>query len=92
MNKQKSLILFDYIQTGTTALYVAAQNGHLEVVEMLIAAKCQVNIQEKVSLRACTPQYMHVSFQNGYSNLIILTVYRMDGQHYTCAVKKATAK
>ncbi len=36
------------VQDGTTALYVAAQSGHLRVVELLIAAKADVNIQEEV--------------------------------------------
>ena len=38
----------NYVQDGTTALFVAAQNGHLRVVEVLIAAKAQVDIQQKV--------------------------------------------
>ena len=36
------------VQGGTTSLFVAAQNGHLRVVEVLIAAKAQVDIQQKV--------------------------------------------
>ncbi len=39
----------DSVQDGTTALYVAAQNGHLRVVELLLAAKADVNIQTNVS-------------------------------------------
>ncbi len=39
-------------QTGTTALYVAVQNGHWRVVELLIAAMAQVDIQEEVRLFA----------------------------------------
>ncbi len=31
-----------------SALIVAAENGHLKVVEILIAAKAQVDIQNKV--------------------------------------------
>ena len=38
-----------YLQTGATALFVAAERGHLKVVEMLIAAKSQVDLQEEVS-------------------------------------------
>ncbi len=38
----------DSVQTGTTALYVAAQNGHLRVVELLIAAMARVDVQEEV--------------------------------------------
>ncbi len=38
----------DSVQDGTTALYVAAKNGHLIVVELLIVAKAQVDIQDEV--------------------------------------------
>ena len=38
------------IQDGATAIMVAAQYGHLKVIEFLIAAKAQVNIQSKVRL------------------------------------------
>ncbi len=38
----------DSIQDGATALYVAAENGHLRVVELLIAVKADVNIQTNV--------------------------------------------
>ncbi len=42
------LLIFNSVQDGATALYVASQNGHLRVVEVLIAAKAQVDIQQKV--------------------------------------------
>ena len=42
----------DPVQNGSTALHVAANNGHLKVVEMLLAAKCQVDLQDKVSVSA----------------------------------------
>ena len=38
----------DSVQAGVTALYVASQNGHLRVVEVLIAAMAQVDMQEEV--------------------------------------------
>ena len=38
-----------YLQDGATPLYIACQNGHLPVVERLIAAKADVNRQRKVS-------------------------------------------
>ena len=37
------------VQDGITPLYAAAQEGHLKIVEMLVAAKCQVDLQEEVS-------------------------------------------
>ena len=42
----------DPVQDGSTVLLVAAQNGHLKVVEMLLAAKCQVDLRNKVSVSA----------------------------------------
>ncbi len=42
------LYYLDSVQTGTTALWVAAQNGHVRAVELLIAAKAGVDIQRKV--------------------------------------------
>ena len=36
------------LQDGVTALFVAAQNGHLRVVEQLIAANTRFDIQRKV--------------------------------------------
>ncbi len=40
------------IQDGFTALSVAAQEGHVRAVELLIAAKAQVDIQNKVRFTA----------------------------------------
>ena len=42
----------DSVQDGSTALYVAAQNGHLRAVGLLIAAKCKVDHQRKVRFTA----------------------------------------
>ncbi len=42
------------VQNGSTALCVAAQEGHLRVVELLIAAKADVNIQTNVSHIGCS--------------------------------------
>ena len=44
--------LIDPVQDGSTALLVAAQNGHLKVVEILLAAKCQVDLLNKVGVSA----------------------------------------
>ncbi len=43
----------DSVQDGVTALWVAAQEGHERAVELLIAAKAQVNIQNEVRFTAC---------------------------------------
>ncbi len=41
-------------------LCVAAQEGHLRVVELLIAAKADVNVQAKVSHIKCVCTYKHI--------------------------------
>ena len=38
------------IQNGSTALHVAAHEGHLRVVEILLGANADVNIKENVML------------------------------------------
>ena len=43
----------DSVQDGATALFVAAQNGHVRAVELLIAEKAKVDIQEEVRFTAC---------------------------------------
>ena len=39
----------DTVQDGSTALFVAAQEGHCAIVRMLLEAKADVNIQNNVS-------------------------------------------
>ncbi len=51
------LILYlDSVQIGTTALYVASQNGHVRAVQLLIAEKAKVDIQQKVRFNVCLPK------------------------------------
>lgn len=45
-----TVFTFDSVQDGTTALYIAAQNGDFREVALLIAAKAQVDIQKEVRL------------------------------------------
>ncbi len=56
------------VQKGTTALMVAAMNGHVRAVGLLIAAKARVNIQSKVRLLLV-----------GYSLCIFLCTGWLDG-------------
>lgn len=37
------------MQGGVTPLFVAAKAGDIKVLDMLIAARCNVNLAEKVS-------------------------------------------
>ena len=55
-------------------MYVAAQEGHVEAVGLLIAAKAQLNIQQKVRFTACLLV------------IINLDVYRMGERHCTLPV------
>ena len=41
-------VLVVYIQDGVTALYLAAQEGRVDIVRLLIEAKAQINIQRTV--------------------------------------------
>ena len=41
--------LLDSVQDGSTALLVAAQEGHCGIVRMLLEAKADVNIKNNVS-------------------------------------------
>ena len=47
----------DSVQTGTTALYVASQEGHCGVVRMLLEA--DVNMKDNVSASACVCDVCH---------------------------------
>ncbi len=42
-------------------LYVAAQNGHVRAVELLIAAKAKVNVQQKVKYLLYTSVCLMIS-------------------------------
>ncbi len=42
------LCYLDSVQDGTTALWIAAQNGHVRAVEVLIAAKAGIDVQRMV--------------------------------------------
>ena len=44
----------DSVQDGFTALHVASQEGHCEVVRMLLEAKADVNMKTNVSESCCS--------------------------------------
>ncbi len=41
------------VQNGATALYIAAQNGHLRIVALLIAAKALIDLAHTAVSIAC---------------------------------------
>ena len=47
------LYYLDSVQDGATALIVAAQEGRVRAVEILIAAKAKIDIQKKVRFTIC---------------------------------------
>ncbi len=44
-----STLIIGCVQDGATALHIASQNGHCEVVRMLLKAKANVNMKTNVS-------------------------------------------
>ena len=61
----------DSVQTGATALYAAAQEGHLRVVEMLLEANADVNIKTNVRPNMVGTSYPLVRMHcKGYCNIV----------------------
>ena len=44
----QSVSLFLYPQTGETALHLASDRGHVEVVDLLVKAKADLNVKDQV--------------------------------------------
>ena len=53
------LIVIIHLQDGATPLYIACQEGHLPVVEQLIAAKVDVDCQKKVCYLSLIGMHQH---------------------------------
>ena len=43
------------MQDGSTPLHMAAKNGHTAIVEALVTAGADVNVQSKVCTHSCRP-------------------------------------
>ena len=70
------MFVTDSVQEGATALYMASQAGHCEVVETLLEAKADVNMKDNVS-ESCSRdglgEYMFtlLQLQRGFTALHI---------------------
>ncbi len=64
---------FTSVQDGFTALCVAAQEGHLRVVEFLITAKADVNIQTNVSHIECVCRLTYLFGLCSYTIVIVVS-------------------
>ena len=70
-----------------TALYVASQNGHIEVVNILLPNGAHVDVQKEVSLtfshstdRAVKLKSMYVSQEHDYNVIVGPNVHIWTGQ------------
>ena len=48
-----------FIQGGTTPLMLAALNGHLEIVDLLLSSQAEVNQTRVSDFTICTPTKKH---------------------------------
>ncbi len=55
-------------------MWVAAQNGHVRAVELLIAAKAGVDIQQKVRFTACVYNYYDLYTRHFLSQQMLASV------------------
>ena len=72
-NLSRVLIFFQSLQDGFSPLYVAAQNGHNLVVEILLKSEANANQPNKVSLYRC---YMYIC-----TFLKLIYMYTNSGHH-----------
>ena len=76
------MLVTDSVQDGATALYMASQNGHCEVVETLLEAKADVNMKANVSESCSRDGLGEYMFTCGFCYN-----YRMEPQHYMWPVR-----
>ncbi len=64
------------IQDGTTPLFMASQNGHPEVVELLLQNSATVDAQREVSLLCpCTNHYSSLVWMVGHLDTCVVNTY-----------------
>ncbi len=72
--KNKPDLVFSKNDNGQTPLHYAAQEGHKDVVEVLLIDKADVNAKDKVG---CTP--LHVAAYRGHKDVVeVLLAYKAD--------------
>ena len=100
-------VLIIHVQDGETALYIAKQKGHMEVVQLLLQIHADVSISKKVYITIlcitfiilCTSSY-HTPCQHSLHTYILCTSNYMMQAHsqpvreggYTCPYCKWCAK
>ena len=60
--------IFFYLQDNTTPIWIASQNGHLPVVEHLIAAKADINTPDEVGYQVHSQIIVQVFILHHHGN------------------------
>ena len=63
------------LQLGKAALHLAAERGHEQVADVLLAHRAFVGAKTKLGM---TP--LHLAAENGYASLVEMLVYRHKAQ------------
>ncbi|KNC69297.1 hypothetical protein SARC_18195, partial [Sphaeroforma arctica JP610] len=59
-------------QVGCTPLHTASQNGHKDVVELLLAKGADINVKNNDSLQQFGRTSLYVASENGHKDVVEL--------------------